>query len=181
MKIHEYQAKDILAKYGVPVPAARWPTRSKKPTQWRASLFARAPAASWSRRRFTPVAAAKAAASRSPRTCDEAESTPRRSSACSSSRTRPVPQGQKVQRLLIEETPPIERELYLGIVLDRANGKLVFMASQAGGMEIEEVAAKDPEAIYKEYIDPAVGLAALPGAQARIRARSEAHADQRKP
>ena len=55
------------------------------------------------------------------------------------------PQGQKVQRLLIEETAAIERELYLGIVLDRATGKLVFMASQAGGMEIEEVAAKDPE------------------------------------
>jgi succinyl-CoA synthetase beta subunit len=68
------------------------------------------------------------------------------------------PQGQKVQRLLIEETAPIDRELYLGIVLDRARAQLVFMASQAGGMEIEEVAAKDPDAIYKEYIDPAVGF-----------------------
>ena len=54
-----------------------------------------------------------------------------------------------MQRLLIEETAAIDRELYLGIVLDRAIGKLVFMASQAGGMEIEEVAAKDPTAIYK--------------------------------
>jgi len=70
------------------------------------------------------------------------------------------PQGQKVQRLLIEETAAIDRELYLGIVLDRATGKLVFMASQAGGMEIEEVAAKDPTAIYKESIDPAVGFGA---------------------
>ena len=70
------------------------------------------------------------------------------------------PQGQKVQRLLIEETAAIDRELYLGIVLDRAVGKLVFMASQAGGMEIEEVAAKTPEAIYKETIDPAVGFGA---------------------
>jgi succinyl-CoA synthetase beta subunit len=68
------------------------------------------------------------------------------------------PQGQKVQRLLIEETAAIDRELYLGIVLDRAAAKLVFMASQAGGMEIEEVAAKDPQAIYKAYIDPAVGF-----------------------
>jgi len=68
------------------------------------------------------------------------------------------PQGQKVQRLLIEETAQIDRELYLGIVLDRAKAQLVFMASQAGGMEIEEVAAKDPDAIYKEYIDPAVGF-----------------------
>ena len=70
------------------------------------------------------------------------------------------PQGQKVQRLLIEETAAIDRELYLGIVLDRATGKLVFMASQAGGMEIEEVAAETPEAIYKETIDPAVGFGA---------------------
>ena len=63
-----------------------------------------------------------------------------------------------MQRLLIEETAAIDRELYLGIVLDRAAAKLVFMASQAGGMEIEEVAAKDPTAIHKEYIDPAVGF-----------------------
>jgi succinyl-CoA synthetase beta subunit len=70
------------------------------------------------------------------------------------------PTGQKVQRLLIEETADIDRELYLGIVLDRATGRLVFMASQAGGMEIEEVAAKTPEAIFKETIDPAIGFGA---------------------
>ncbi len=63
-----------------------------------------------------------------------------------------------MQRLLIEEMSSIARELYLGIVLDRATAKLVFMASQAGGMEIEEVAAKDPDAIFKAYIDPAVGF-----------------------
>ena len=56
------------------------------------------------------------------------------------------PEGRVVQRLLIEETLPIERELYLGIVLDRVQGKNVFMASAAGGMEIEEVAAKTPGA-----------------------------------
>ena len=65
------------------------------------------------------------------------------------------PEGRIVQRLLIEETLPIERELYLGIVLDRVQGKPVFMASAAGGMEIEEVAAKTPEAILKEAFDPA--------------------------
>jgi succinyl-CoA synthetase beta subunit len=55
------------------------------------------------------------------------------------------PEGASCKRLLIEETLPIERELYLGIVLDRVQGKPVFMASAAGGMEIEEVAAKTPE------------------------------------
>jgi succinyl-CoA synthetase beta subunit len=63
------------------------------------------------------------------------------------------PEGQKVRRVLVEETLPIERELYLGIVIDRAEAKPVFMASAAGGMEIEEVAAKDPKAIIKTHID----------------------------
>jgi succinyl-CoA synthetase beta subunit len=68
------------------------------------------------------------------------------------------PEGQKVRRLLIEETLPIERELYLGMLLDRQTSKLVFMASAAGGMDIEEVAAKTPEKIHKETIEPATGL-----------------------
>ena len=59
--------------------------------------------------------------------------------------------------MLIEETLPIEKELYLGIVLDRATGKPVFMASAAGGMEIEEVAAENPAEILKEYIEPGMG------------------------
>ena len=71
------------------------------------------------------------------------------------------PEGRVVRRLLIEETLPIEKELYLGIVLDRAEGKPVFMASAAGGMEIEQVAAENPEAILKEYIDPGMGLEAF--------------------
>jgi succinyl-CoA synthetase beta subunit len=68
------------------------------------------------------------------------------------------PEGRIVQRLLIEETLPIDRELYLGIVLDRVQGKPVFMASAAGGMEIEEVAAKTPELILKETLDSGFGL-----------------------
>src|SRR5207245_4403144 len=71
------------------------------------------------------------------------------------------PEGRVVQRLLIEETLPIERELYLGIVLDRVQGKPVFMASAAGGMDIEEVAAKTPELILKEAFEPGEGLAAF--------------------
>ena len=80
------------------------------------------------------------------------------------------PEGRVVQRLLIEETLPIERELYLGIVLDRVQGKPVFMASAAGGMEIEEVAAKTPELILKETME-FPGLSSLPGAQTGLRHR----------
>src|SRR5213079_3563475 len=68
------------------------------------------------------------------------------------------PEGRIVRRLLIEETLPIEKELYLGILVDRAEGKPVFMASAAGGMEIEEVAAETPEKILKQHIDPGMGL-----------------------
>src|SRR5205814_8284784 len=68
------------------------------------------------------------------------------------------PQGRKVSRLLVEQGLPIARELYLGIVIDRAAGRPVMMASQDGGMEIETVAEKTPERIFKEYINPATGL-----------------------
>jgi succinyl-CoA synthetase beta subunit len=68
------------------------------------------------------------------------------------------PEGREVRVLLIEEGLPIDKEFYLGIVLDRATGRPVFMASSAGGMDIEEVAAKSPEKILKETIDPAVGF-----------------------
>jgi succinyl-CoA synthetase beta subunit len=71
------------------------------------------------------------------------------------------PEGRVVRRLLIEETLPIEKELYLGIVVDRALARPVFMASAAGGMEIEQVAAENPAAILKEYIDPGMGLEAF--------------------
>src|SRR5690606_14610688 len=71
------------------------------------------------------------------------------------------PEGKKVQRLLIEQGMKIERELYLGVTLDRATGRVTVMASTEGGMEIEEVAAHTPEKILRETIDPAIGLAAF--------------------
>jgi len=71
------------------------------------------------------------------------------------------PEGRVVRRLLIEETLPIEKELYLGIVIDRTEARPVFMASAAGGMEIEQVAAENPNAILKEYINPGMGLEAF--------------------
>src|SRR5437899_5040443 len=71
------------------------------------------------------------------------------------------PEGRVVRRLLIEETLTIEKELYLGIVIDRAEAKPVFMASKSGGMEIEQVAEENPDAILKEYITPGMGLEAF--------------------
>src|SRR5438128_9668837 len=68
------------------------------------------------------------------------------------------PEGREVRVLLIEEGLPIDKEFYLGIVLDRASGRPVFMASAAGGMDIEQVAANTPDKIFKETINPAVGF-----------------------
>src|SRR2546430_6740370 len=82
------------------------------------------------------------------------------------------PAGRIVKRLLIEEGLDIKRELYLGLLVDRATGRVVFMASAAGGMEIEEVAKEDPGAILRETIHPAVGLQPY---QAR---RSEEHTSE---
>jgi succinyl-CoA synthetase beta subunit len=88
------------------------------------------------------------------------------------------PEGRIVRRLLIEETLPIEKELYLGILVDRAEGKPVFMASAAGGMEIEQVAAENPDAILKQHIDPGMGLEGISGAQDGFRAWAQNAADQ---
>ena len=91
------------------------------------------------------------------------------------------PEGRIVQRLLVEETLPIERELYLGIVLDRAAGKTVFMASAAGGMEIEEVAAKTPGSDSEGGLEPGLRSAAVPGPQSGVRHRHSRRQRQRAP
>jgi succinyl-CoA synthetase beta subunit len=68
------------------------------------------------------------------------------------------PEGKEVKRLLIEEGCDIRKEYYIGVVVDRATGRVVMMASEEGGTEIEEVAAATPEKIFKEVVDPAIGL-----------------------
>ena len=88
------------------------------------------------------------------------------------------PAGQKVSRVLVEEGLAIARELYLGMLIDRATQRTVLMASSAGGMDIEEVAEKTPHLILKEYVDPGIGLHRLPGAQARLRPRPRGRADR---
>ena len=79
------------------------------------------------------------------------------------------PEGKEIKRLLIEEGCDIKKEYYVGLVLDRATRRVVLMASEEGGTEIEEVAEKTPEKIVKEVIDPAVGHADVPGEKNRLR------------
>ncbi|HXK02786.1 MAG TPA: ADP-forming succinate--CoA ligase subunit beta [Verrucomicrobiae bacterium] len=155
MKIHEYQAKTILAKYNVPVPRGEVAfTVEEAEAAARTiggSVVVKAQIHAGGRGKGGGVKVAK----------DHAEATEhaRKILGMTLVTHQTGPEGRLVQRLLIEETLPIERELYLGIVLDRVQGKPVFMASAAGGMEIEDVAAKTPEAILKETLDPCAGLA----------------------
>ena len=160
MKIHEYQAKTILAKYGVPVPRGEVANTLPEAAEAARTLLANGASGVVVKAQIHAGGRGKGGGVKVVRTLAAAEDAAKAILGMQLVTHQTGPAGQKVQRLLIEETAAIDRELYLGIVLDRAAGKLVFMASQAGGMEIEEVAAKDPDAIFKEEIDPVIGLAA---------------------
>ena len=154
MKIHEYQAKALLARYGVPVPRGEV-----------AHTVAEAEAAAHKLGGTVVVKAQIHAGGRGKgggvkvvKNSDEARAAAEKILGMTLVTHQTGPEGSIVQRLLIEEGLPIERELYLGIVLDRATGKNTFMASADGGVEIEEVAAKTPERILKETIEPGIGL-----------------------
>jgi succinyl-CoA synthetase beta subunit len=156
MKIHEYQAKTLLAQYNVPVPAGEVAftvgEAEDAAKKLGGSVVVKAQIHAGGRGKGGGVKVAK--------DHDEAAELAKRILGMTLITHQTSPEGRVVQRLLIEQTLPIERELYLGVVLDRTVGKLVFMASAAGGMEIEEVAAHTPEAILKETIEPGYGLGA---------------------
>jgi succinyl-CoA synthetase beta subunit len=155
MKIHEYQGKELLKKFGVAVPRGIV-ARSADEAQNAASqlgsdvVVVKAQIHAGGRGKGGGVKLAKNA--------DEAKTIAASILGMKLITHQTGPEGREVQTLLIEEGLPIDKEFYLGIVLDRASGRTVFMASSAGGMDIEEVAAKTPEKIMKETIDPAVGF-----------------------
>ncbi|HEX4664812.1 MAG TPA: ADP-forming succinate--CoA ligase subunit beta [Terriglobales bacterium] len=161
MKIHEYQAKGILAKYGVAVPRGEMANTRDEAFAAAKRLLAAGAKGIVVKAQIHAGGRGKGGGVKLAKTAEEAAELAGKILGMQLITHQTGPQGQKVQRLLIEETLPIERELYLGIVLDRVSSRLVFMASAAGGMEIEEVAAKDPKAILKETIDPAVGFQAF--------------------
>jgi succinyl-CoA synthetase beta subunit len=150
MKIHEYQAKAILAKYDVPVPrgevAYTIEEAEAAAKKIGGSVVVKAQIHAGGRGKGGGVKVAKDST--------EAAELAKKILGMTLITHQTGPEGRLVQRLLIEETLPIERELYLGIVLDRALGESVFMASKAGGMDIEEVAAETPELILRERLIP---------------------------
>jgi succinyl-CoA synthetase beta subunit len=158
MKIHEYQAKEILREHGVPVPQGEVANTLEEALEVSKRLLTGGASGVVVKAQIHAGGRGKGGGVKVAGSLDEAEQHARAILGMQLVTHQTGPSGQKVQRLLIEETASIDRELYLGIVLDRAQARLVFMASQAGGMEIEEVAAKDPDAIRKVVIDPAVGF-----------------------
>jgi succinyl-CoA synthetase beta subunit len=155
MKIHEYQGKELLRKFGVPVPrgiVARSPEEAYRAAEELGTdvVVVKAQIHAGGRGKGGGVKLAKSA--------DEARELARQMLGMKLVTHQTGPEGREVRVLLVEEGLPIDKEFYLGIVLDRTTGRPVFMASAAGGMDIEEVAASTPEQIFKETINPAVGF-----------------------
>ncbi len=155
MKIHEYQGKELLRTYGVPVPrgiVARTPAEAEQAalTLGTDVVVVKAQIHAGGRGKGGGVKLAKSPA--------EAKEIAEQMLGMTLVTHQTGAEGREVKTLLIEEGLPIDREFYLAVTLDRVSGRNVFMASKAGGMDIEKVAAETPELILKEAIDPSVGL-----------------------
>ena len=161
MKIHEYQAKAILKKYGVSVPRGAMAASQAEAEAVARELLDGGASGVVVKAQIHAGGRGKGGGVKIAKSVDEAGELAAKMLGMKLVTHQTGPEGRIVRRLLIEETLPIEKELYLGILVDRAEGKPVFMASAAGGMEIEQVAAENPDAILKQHIDPGMGLEAF--------------------
>jgi succinyl-CoA synthetase beta subunit len=161
MKIHEYQAKAVLKKYGVAVPRGEMATTREEAVAAAKTLFDAGATGVVVKAQIHAGGRGKGGGVKIAKSVEEAGQLAEKMLGMTLITHQTGPEGRVVRRLLIEETLPIEKELYLGILVDRGEGKPVFMASAAGGMDIEQVAAENPQAILKEYIDPGMGLEAF--------------------
>jgi len=155
MKIHEYQAKEVLRKYGVPtprgIPCFSVDEAVKAAQELGGNVWVvKAQIHAGGRGKGGGVKVSKS--------LDEVRENASKILGMQLVTHQTGPEGQKVRRLLIEEGADIKKELYVGLVVDRQTQRVVVMASSEGGMEIEEVAAKTPEKIHKVFVDPATGL-----------------------
>ena len=158
MKIHEYQAKGILKKYGVAVPRGVMATTREEAEAAAKELLGSGAAGVVVKAQIHAGGRGKGGGVKIAKSAEEAGEIAGKMLGMKLVTHQTGPEGRIVHRLLVEETLPIDKELYLGILVDRDEAKPVFMASEAGGMDIEQVAADRPEAILKQYIDPGMGL-----------------------
>ncbi|MBI3477056.1 MAG: ADP-forming succinate--CoA ligase subunit beta [Acidobacteria bacterium] len=161
MKIHEYQGKEILRKFGVTVPRGTMAQTREQAEAAAQELFNAGATGVVVKAQIHAGGRGKGGGVKIAKSVQEASELAGKILGMTLVTHQTGPEGRVVRRLLIEETLPIEKELYLGILVDRAEGKPVFMASAAGGMDIEQVAATNPEAILKQHIDPGMGLEAF--------------------
>ena len=154
MKIHEFQAKQVLAQFGVPIPRGEVASNPYEvydiASRLGGTVVVKAQIHAGGRGKGGGV---KLASSPS-----EAEEIAGKMIGMTLVTHQTGPEGRKVRRVLIEEGLPIKKEFYLGIVVDRGTQRPVIMVSQAGGMDIEKVAAETPHLIFKEFVNPSVGL-----------------------
>src|SRR5512133_2308761 len=155
MKIHEYQAKEVLRKYGVPTPRGV-PCVSVAEAVKAAETI---PGKVWVvKAQIHAGGRGKGGGVKLAKSLDEVKTYAGQILGMQLKTHQTGPDGQKVRRLLIEEGADIKKELYVGMVVDRATQRVTLMASSEGGMDIEEVAARTPEKIHKVHIDPSTGL-----------------------
>src|SRR5687768_6851821 len=152
MKIHEYQAKSILAKYGVPVPKGEVVETAAEAEDAAGRLGA---GVSVVKAQIHAGGRGKGGGVKVVKSKDEARAAAATILGMTLVTYQTGPRGQKVGRVLVEQGLGIARELYLGVVLDRSTEKPVLMVSPDGGVEIEKVAEETPDRIFREYINPA--------------------------
>ena len=161
MKIHEYQAKQIMSDYGVPIPKGRvvsTPAEARQVAQeLGVSVVVKAQIHAGGRGKGGGIKLADTPA--------QAEEAAKQIIGMCLVTHQTGPEGRIVKKVLVEEQVQTDRELYLGIVVDSGSGRPVVMASEAGGVDIEQVAAKSPEKIHKAFVDPAVGFQPYEGRQ----------------
>jgi succinyl-CoA synthetase beta subunit len=158
MKIHEYQAKGILKLYGVAVPRGMMAATREEAEAAAQEILGSGATGVVVKAQIHAGGRGKGGGVKIAKSVAEAGEIAAKMLGMKLVTHQTGPEGRIVHRLLVEETLPIEKELYLGILVDRGEGKPVFMASAAGGMDIEQVAAERPEAILKQYVDPGMGL-----------------------
>ncbi|HZW67371.1 MAG TPA: ADP-forming succinate--CoA ligase subunit beta, partial [Pseudogracilibacillus sp.] len=161
MNIHEYQSKDLLREYGVNVPNGYVAYSVEEAVENAKKLDS---AVTVVKAQIHAGGRGKAGGVKIAKNLEEVEEYANEILGKVLVTPQTGPEGKEVKRLLIEEGSNIDKEYYIGLVLDRQTSKVVLMGSEEGGMEIEEVAAESPEKIFKEIVDPLVGLT---GFQAR--------------
>jgi succinyl-CoA synthetase beta subunit len=156
MNIHEYQGKELLRKYGVSVPDGKVAFTVDEAVQAAKELNSNVVVV---KAQIHAGGRGKAGGVKIAKNLDEVRTYASELLGKTLVTHQTGPEGKEVKRLLIEKGCDIKKEYYIGIVLDRATSRVTLMASSEGGMEIEEVAEKTPEKIFKETIDPLIGLA----------------------